>query len=32
LVAVAHEDTDDLVALLFEQMGRDARIDASGHG
>ena len=27
---VFHEDADHLVALLFEQVGRDGRIDAAG--
>jgi hypothetical protein len=32
LVSVAHKNADHFVALLFEQVGRDARIDSPGHG
>jgi hypothetical protein len=29
---MAHEDADDVVALLEEQVGRDAGIDSATHG
>ncbi len=29
---MAHEDADHVVALLHEQMGRDAGIDSATHG
>jgi hypothetical protein len=32
LVMELHRNPDDVMALLFEQGGRDAGIDASGHG
>jgi hypothetical protein len=31
-LAVAHEDTDYVVPLASQQMGRDARIDTATHG
>jgi hypothetical protein len=31
-LAVAHEDADHVVALLGEQVGRDAGIDSATHG
>ena len=32
LIMELHRDSDDIVARLLEQSGRDAGIDASGHG
>ena len=32
LLPMAHEDADHVVALLDEQMGRDAGIDSATHG
>jgi hypothetical protein len=31
-LTVAHEDANHVVACRLEQMGRDAAVDASGHG
>ena len=32
MVVELQRDADDVIALLFQQRGDDARIDAAGHG